>query len=119
MVEATAGMEAAVGAAARAAAARVGVGERRSHAHPRGRATISQRGFPHVAHATVSIRGFPQVLFAVAPSGRPAMPRDDGGRPSPPDIGAQKCIPGLRILRLTKGHMEKEPAYLSAQVRSK
>ena len=54
----------------------------------RGRATVSQRGFPHVAHATVSIRGFPQVLLAVASSGRPAMPRDDGGRPSPPDIAA-------------------------------
>ena len=50
------------------------------------RATISQRGFPHVAQATVSIRGFPQVLFAglLRP---PAMPEDDGGRPSPPDIG--------------------------------
>ena len=50
------------------------------------RATISQRGFPHVAQATVSIRGFPQVLFAglLRP---PAMPEDDGGKPSPPDIG--------------------------------
>ena len=50
------------------------------------RATISQRGFPHVAQATVSIRGFPRVLFTglLRP---PAMPEDDGGRPSPPDIG--------------------------------
>ena len=31
--------------------------------HSRGSATISQRGFPHVAQATVSIRGFPRVLF--------------------------------------------------------
>ena len=52
----------------------------------RGRATVSQRGFPHVAQATVSIRGFPRVLFTglLRP---PAMPEDDGGRPSPPDIG--------------------------------
>ena len=28
-----------------------------SASHSRGRATISQRGFPHVAHATVSILG--------------------------------------------------------------
>ena len=55
------------------------------------RATISQRGFPHVAQATVSIRGFPQVLFAglLRP---PAMPEDDGGRPSPPDIGEATCM---------------------------
>ena len=58
----------------------------------RGIATVSQRGFPHVAQATVSIRGFPQVLFAglLRP---PAMPEDDGGRPSPPDIGeAHACV---------------------------
>ena len=65
---------------------RQGRGQRASQS--RGRATVSQRGFPHVAQATVSIRGFPQVLFAVASSGRPAMPRDDGGKPSPPDIAA-------------------------------
>ena len=55
------------------------------------RATISQRGFPHVAQATVSIRGFPQVLFTglLRP---PAMPEDDGGRPSPPDIGEATCM---------------------------
>ena len=56
------------------------------------RATISQRGFPHVAQATVSIRGFPRVLFTglLRP---PAMPEDDGGRPSPPDIGeAHACV---------------------------
>ena len=52
----------------------------------RGRATVSQRGFPHVAQATVSIRGFPRVLLTglLRP---PAMPEDDGGKPSPPDIG--------------------------------
>ena len=51
----------------------------------RGSATVSQRGFPHVAQATVSIRGFPRVLFTglLRP---PAMPEDDGGEPSPPDI---------------------------------
>ena len=59
----------------------------------RGRATVSQRGFPHVAQATVSIRGFPRVLFTglLRP---PAMPEDDGGRPSPPDIGVRQhaCV---------------------------
>ena len=55
------------------------------------RATISQRGFPHVAQATFSIRGFPRVLFTglLRP---PAMPEDDGGRPSPPDIGEATCM---------------------------
>ena len=57
-----------------------------ARSHPRGRATVSQRGFPHVAQATVSIRGFPRVLFTglLRP---PAMPEDDGESPSSPDIG--------------------------------
>ena len=39
-----------------------------------------------MAQATVSIRGFPRVLFTglLRP---PAMPEDDGGEPSSPDIG--------------------------------
>ena len=63
---------------------RQGRGQRASPS--RGRATVSQRGFPHVAQATVSIRGFPRVLFTglLRP---PAMPEDDGGEPSSPDIG--------------------------------
>ena len=63
---------------------RQGRGQRASQS--RGRATVSQRGFPHVAQATVSIRGFPRVLFTglLRP---PAMPEDDGGEPSSPDIG--------------------------------
>ena len=58
----------------------------------RGSTTISQRGFPHVAQATVSIRDFPRVLFTglLRP---PAMPEDDGGRPSPPDIGEASNMP--------------------------
>ena len=44
----------------------------------RGRATVSQRGFPHVL--------FTGLLRP------PAMPEDDGGRPSPPDIGEATCM---------------------------
>ena len=68
---------------------RQGRGQRASQS--RGRATVSQRGFPHVAQATVSIRGFPRVLF-IGLLRPPAMPEDDGGRPSPPDIGAATCM---------------------------
>ena len=97
-----AGTEAAASTAAAAVAAGVAVAGMEAEAagtvvaaasasQSRGRATVSQRGFPHVAQATVSIRGFPRVLFTglLRP---PAMPEDDGGRPSPPDIGEATCM---------------------------
>ena len=62
-----------------------------------------------MAQATVSIRGFPRVLFTglLRP---PAMPEDDGGEPSSPDIGgvsfadaADLNIPATMCIREKSG----------------
>ena len=63
-----------------------------------------------MAQATVGIRGFPRVLFTglLRP---PAMPEEDGGKPSSPDIGGVQFA-GVAdlIIRATHAFVRKEAA---------